>query len=576
MEKHMQSLFEQIEKDPQLSQALFDPVMFSVVLLDTTPRWYQAKLLRDPHKLKVARMGRRTGKTFTMILHMIFYAFTHPNSKQLVVGPLRIQVDTIFDELRKFIKGNPLLQLSVVRDVKTPQRIEFGNGAIILGLSAGTSSGSGAKNVRGQGADWIYLDETDYLSDADLNSIMGMQLEDVGNIGVWCSSTPTGARKLFWKWCTNASKSWRIIDREAYFKAKKPEDAEEVIIRENGNGWHEYHYPSWVSPRWSSEMEAEMRAMFSAQGYIHEVEAQFGDETTGVFNKKKIDESKFDYTYAQMRKRGRIADHITVIGVDWDKYGDATQIVVTEYDTSVNRVRVLERVEIPSTEFTFDNAVKKIISLNKFWKPNKIYVDRGYGEYQVEVLKKKIDKEVVKGIAFQSKIEVRDPTDHTIDKKEVKTFMVNQTSIMLERDQLMLSKHDEMIYTQMERYQVVKRSLTGKPIFTSESEHALDAFMLTILCYNHEYPEIAKLLEKQRVARTMAYVKTFFRSKGEDKIFTKEFGKEKDKEDLREPDYVKHMKSIQWVSSSSNKHGNHYATWGSRGRQIRTPGRRSF
>ena len=72
MEKHMQSLFEQIEKDPQLSQALFDPVMFSVVLLDTTPRWYQAKLLRDPHKLKVARMGRRTGKTFTMILHMIF------------------------------------------------------------------------------------------------------------------------------------------------------------------------------------------------------------------------------------------------------------------------------------------------------------------------------------------------------------------------------------------------------------------------------------------------------------------------------------------------------------------------
>ena len=57
MEKHMQSLFEQIEQDPELSKALFDPVMFSVVLLDTTPRWYQAKLLRDPHKLKSCQNG---------------------------------------------------------------------------------------------------------------------------------------------------------------------------------------------------------------------------------------------------------------------------------------------------------------------------------------------------------------------------------------------------------------------------------------------------------------------------------------------------------------------------------------
>jgi replicative DNA helicase len=574
MANQVEELFRQIEEDPDLSASLYDPVLFAQVFLDVTPRWYQQKILRDPHNLKVARWGRRNGKTFSMILHMIYYAITHPDSKQLIIGPLGIQVDTIFDELRKFIKNHPLLELSMTRSVKTPQRIEFGNGALIMGLSAGTSSGSGAKNVRGQGANWIYLDETDYLSEDDLNSIMGMQLEDFENIGVWCSSTPTGARKMFWEWCTRSSCSWSITDREAYLEAEKPEDVENYVERDGGNGWHEYHYPSWVSPNWSEKMEAKLRAMFSAQGYVHEVLAQFGDETTGVFSKNKIDDSKFDYTYEEMRKRGRVEGRITAIGVDWDKYGAATQIVVSEYDEEEGRVRVLERVEIPSTEFTFDNAVNRIVKLHEFWRPDNIYVDRGYGEYQVEVLKKKIGKDIVTGIAFQSKIQVQDPTDNTVDKKETKTFMVNQATIMLERDQLMISKHDDMIYTQMERYQVVKRSTTGKPIFTSENEHALDAFMLTILCYNHEYPELAKILEKNRIATTMGFVKKTLHSNEEKKIFGSEKSKRnKNEVDSGDSNYAKHMQSIVFHSKNG---ATAKRSWGSRGRQRRTLGRRSF
>lgn len=513
--------------------------------------------------------------TFSMILHMVFYAFTNPDSKQLVVAPLGIQVDTIFKEVRKFIDQHPLLRLSLARSTKTPQYIEFGNGSVILGLSAGTSSGSSAKSLRGQGGDWVYMDETDYLSEEDINSIIGTTLENMSEVGIWCSSTPTGARKKFWEWCTYASDSYAITDKEGFLKEKDIDKYEKHIHRENGNGWVEYHYPSWVNPNWNDEMEAELKAMFSAQGYQHEVLAEFGEETTGVFNKKKIDDSKFDYTYEQMRKRGRFLDRITVIGVDWDKYGDSTQIVVSEFDTDENRIRILERVEIPSTEFTFDNAVKKIKQLAEFWKPNKIYLDRGYGEYQVEVLKKKLG-DIVKGIAFQSKIEVRDPTDNTIDKKEVKTFMVNQTSIMLERDQLMLSKHDEMIYTQMERYQVVKRSVTGKPIFTSENEHALDAFMLTVLCFNLEYPDVAKLLEKQRIARTMKVVNKNLHGNIDYKIFGKEFERSKAKEDLRdEPEYVKHMKAIEQATKDRKRFSRH-ATWGNRGHSRRSPGRRSF
>ena len=134
-------------------------------------------------------------------------------------------------------------------------------------------------------------------------------------------------------------------------------------------------------------------------------------------------------------------------------------------------------------------------------------------------MKKKIGKEIVKGVAFNEKIEVRDPTDNTIDKKEVKNFMITQTQILLERDQLMFSKEDELLIKQMENYQVVKRSVTGKPIYTSENEHAHDAFVLTILAFNLEFPEVTKLLEKRRIATIMGKVNRRLETTSEQFIF---------------------------------------------------------
>jgi hypothetical protein len=107
----------------------------------------------------------------------------------------------------------------------------------------------------------------------------------------------------------------------------------------------------------------------------------------------------------------------------------------------------------------------------------------------------------VKGIQFSQKIEIRDPGNRIIDSKEAKHFMVNQTSILLERDQIVLSPFDDMVWKQMMDYQVVRISQSGKPVYTSENEHALDAFMLTILGFTLEFPNITKILEEIKVAR---------------------------------------------------------------------------
>ena len=266
------------------------------------------------------------------------------------------------------------------------------------------------------------------------------------------------------------------------------------------------------------------------------------------------------------------------------KYSAATQIVVSEYDSKEQKIKIVERVEIPSTEFTFDNAVEKIVELNNFWQPQKIYLDRGYGEYQVETLKKRIGSTIVTGIAFNESIEVVDPTDRTVSKKMAKHFMVNQTAILLERDQIQISENDREVYKQLINYRVVKKSSSGKPIYTSENEHALDAFMLTILCYTIEFPEIAKVLEKREFAKNIAKLNKKITSNKEEDIFKGKFKnyRHEQNDDLEgEPDYVKEMMTLKKVNNggrSGRGFSRSRSSWSSRGRgkKSRSPGRGSF
>lgn len=97
------------------------------------------------------------------------------------------------------------------------------------------------------------------MADNDFDTISTIAAERP-DITVFMSSTPTGARKKFYECCTNKSL-----------------------------GYKEFHFPSSCNPNWGPEMEAEFRSSLSAQGYVHEIEAEFGDEEAGVFNKDDLD-----------------------------------------------------------------------------------------------------------------------------------------------------------------------------------------------------------------------------------------------------------------------------------------------
>lgn len=282
------------------------------------------------------------------------------------------------------------------------------------------------------------------------------------------------------------------------------------------------------------------------------MEAEFGEETVGVFRKDAVERAKEQYLYSyrelnlwereQYKKAGYDVDKIIytpeytrenpapkarrIVGVDWDKFANDTQIVITEFDEMLKKFRVAKRYEIPRGEFTFDNAVNKLIEIDEIWNPDYFYIDAGYGEYQIEALRKHgrdtrgstLDKKV-KRIQFSQVFEIVDPATKEIDKKDAKNFMVNQTSIVLERDQIVLSPFDDMIWKQMMDYQVIRITQSGKPQYTSENEHALDCLMLTMLGFTLEFPSLVKILEEAHYARYAKAKKVNVEDSIRDKLF---------------------------------------------------------
>lgn len=152
-------------EEQELIEVLSDPVKFGKVFLNWEARWYQEEPLRDSitNNRIILRMGRRLGKTAMITIHMIWYAFTHPNATCLVATPFEAQITAIFREIRKHLDKSEFISSAVKRNTKSPETIEFHNGSVIAGFTAGTKSSGGAASIRGQKADWIYMDKLNTL-----------------------------------------------------------------------------------------------------------------------------------------------------------------------------------------------------------------------------------------------------------------------------------------------------------------------------------------------------------------------------------------------------------------------------
>jgi hypothetical protein len=473
-----------------------DPCIWAKQFLGAETRVYQTLILRDPSLRKVLRAGRRLGKTFSMAIALLHYSYTTKDGRCLVIAPMKTQVELIYQEIVRLASKNEIVMNSITRKVTSPQfMIQFSNGSTIRFFTSGMRSGGKSDVARGQEAHMIVLDEMDYMHSDDLDALYAMlqkTAEDQPDKVLIGASTPTGRRERFWEWCRS--------DR-----------------------FQEFWFPSYCNPFFSKEQEDEFREQYSEIGYRHEIEADWGEDSEGVYPRKFVDKAFVEPGWNYIPELTSARSFHT-IGVDWDKYGAGTNIVVVEVcadsyeeDRFRNKVKLCYREEIQKSEYTLTKAVSRIIELNNIFHPKHIYVDRGYGEVQVELLHKYgVEnplsglKDKVKGVSFSETIDIRDPYTKQIVKKEIKPYMVDNLRQYLEKEVLVISEKDAEMYMQLISYVVLRTTQTGRPVFEaggSAVDHAHDALMLALLAITENYNDLHKV---KFATKTESFSNTFF------------------------------------------------------------------
>lgn len=463
------------------AQIMADPKAWAETFLVTPTtgqrfraNFIQNRILTSNHRFNVIRVHRRGGKSYGMAVLALFYALTQPSFEILIICPSSSQVMNLFNTLREFIRVNEWIEPYKKSDKQAPQLLQFTNGSRIVGYTTGAKSKGAAMGVRGQGADVLLIDEAAYLNQEDWPTLIPIMQGDKhrrGKVRVFVASTPAQTRGYYYEFCTNPRM------KEA---------------------WHEIHVSILDNEEVDEAFRNECKALcLSELDWKREYLADFPEVGEGVFPRNLVLQAKKIYRYQENLARAEAEIRTRqpnepgpnrTIGVDWDKWnedGHGPNIAVLER-TPYATYRVIYREEIPQSNFSLDNAVKRIIRLNEIFDPDWIYVDRGYGEYQIETLHKygmgdrasRLDKKVV-GIAFNENVEFTMPGGG-VETKRFKQAMIQLLRGWFEKSLLELSEYDDQLIKQFLDFHIVtKTDHTLK--FSEENEHGIDAVGLAAM-----------------------------------------------------------------------------------------------
>ena len=456
------------------AMTLLDPVAWAKVEFNWDARWYQAEFLRCTSQFRAFRAGRRVGKTEGLAIYILWKLFTNKNYQVLVIAPYQPQVKKIFEMIRLFMSMSISLAGKMPTDRESPyEQIKIPNGSSVRGFSSGARTGARSDKIRGQDANEIVIDEVDYLADEDLEVISAI-LASNADTTLLVASTPTGIRQKLHTWCTEKTQRFK-----------------------------EFWFIAAESPSWTKKAERYFRSNYSEGGYLREFLAEFGTEMMGVFRGGDLQAALRDYGYEECSYD---SDRRYIIGVDWNKI-TGTHIIVVEQRWDAQRqavYRPVDKVVIRKSEFTQHNAVKAILTLDKKWHCSFIYVDAGYGDVQIEMLRK-YDKDHpaektnlrkrVMPVQMGGKTIIKNPITGEDEKKETKPLFVNLLAIQLEQRRIELPRKEDTqtriipeelglidigLVQQMREFKVTKYSPQGRPTYSQDFEHTLTAFMCAV------------------------------------------------------------------------------------------------
>lgn len=478
----IEEIFSNIPKDKAL-ELISNPLKWAEAFLVTpnTSEPFKANhieslILSSTHRFNVIRVHRRGGKSWALSTLAIYYAMTQRNTEILVICPDGSKVATIFDRIREFVAANDWIHPYRNEDRQNlPQKISFTNGSKITGFTTAAKSKGEALGLRSQGADIVLIDEAAYLGDGDwtaINPIITGDMYRRNKTRVFVASTPAHTRGRYYEMCKNP-------------RMKK--------------AWHEIFVPIDKNPSVTPEFYAECVVMCpNEMDWNKEYLAEFPELGEGVFPKTLVDKSLRSYSYKDFLtlaeaqgQRGEKPPSRT-IGVDWDKYnkdGHGSTIAILE-SIDPGRYRLIYKEEIDQSRFTLSNAVRRVIELNDLFQPEWIYIDRGYGDYQLEELHKYgrsfpktgLFHKVV-GVQFANSVECPLPGGG-VEKKRFKQAMVSLLRTWFERENIELPGDDHMLVKDLIEYHV-KSQTEANIKYSEENDHSIAAIGLAAMAMHH-------------------------------------------------------------------------------------------
>ena len=225
-----------------------EPVVFAEAALGFRPFGYQRRVLLDGNKRLVACWGRQTGKTSTIAVKAIHFAYTNPKSTSLIVSASLRQSMILFDRVLDFIFGSKVLPVSVAR--KTRTCVELSNGSRIIALPC-----SGAL-LRGYTADLVVMDEAAFMPEEVITQVIFPMLATTNGSAILLS-TPWGKENIFYRAFMDPSYS--------VYKVRSDE-----------------------CPLISREFLEEQRRNMTEMAYRREYEAEFVEAATSYFTQDLI------------------------------------------------------------------------------------------------------------------------------------------------------------------------------------------------------------------------------------------------------------------------------------------------
>lgn len=489
-------------------------------------RSYQREVLENTRDYKnmVLRYGRRMGKTVVFCADLLWWGVAQPLARQfeeqgtkqipvkiLILTPMDSQIKMIFDTILQLCADSPFINGMITKIKRSDvNEIHFNNGSVIKGMTIGISSANKGTSARGQSADYIFLDEADFIP----RDVMEESILPIASTNTECKmrvcSTPSGKRDLYYEWCT----------------------------RSDELGWWHRHYPSWHvdNPSWISikkceeegrpiheSTEYQFKSVTEENAYNREYGAEFGEELLGVYKNQLLNKSivkycaEYDAADTSIFDPGfeQVNGNKYIIGVDWNSYVNGGQVVVLElciedthikyFDHATNedididctgKFRLFYRKGVKVKDGTQRATREEIIRLMTHYRIDHVYVDYGYGDTNIEELTHYGKEHPSLGIRRKlhvidsgSNIEHYDVVLQKMVKKRAKSLMINTGVVSLEEGRLVLPKEEDnqqRLIHQMRNYTV--KSVTVKGDYTYEGDdHILDAFNLAMWGFHHQY-----------------------------------------------------------------------------------------